>query len=391
MKHYDFPPAAQLPEIKELPDPFAGPGGKRIASPGRWEAQREYLKAMVSHYMLGEYPQLSEPVRAEATGSKLGMDGLAVEETVRLFYVYGREFHFDVRILRPNREGQFPAIVYLALIEPEDEYEMVVRRGYTLVFFNCMQLTPDVSRELPPPGAVFPKLPCGMILAWGWGCRLVNDYLLTRPYVDPKALICTGASRGGKSALAAAIYDERIAICVAMISGCGGDGCLRFVGTKDRILQDPALCETVGRITSTFPDWFVPEFAAFGDTRPPHPISGREERLPFDAHTLRALIAPRAILSTGGMEDAWCNPYGTHIAWRAAQPVFDFLGVPRNNMIHVREGGHGENWHADWMALADFCDHHLFGKPLGPNINKPYFDMDAIPRHFDWEAPRSGK
>jgi hypothetical protein len=397
MKQHHFPPAAQLPAVKDLPDPFVGPDGKRIASPDQWEEQREYLKAMVSHYMYGEFPQLSEPVRAQTIESKTCMDGQAVEELVRIFYVYGKEFHFDVRIIRPHREGRFPAIVYnnfwqgehapKAAMHPEVLHEAVAVRGYVFAEFDREEISPDLTVHLPPEGAAFPELPCGAILAWAWGHSMVNDYLLTCPYVNPKALACTGGSRGGKTALAAGIFDERIAVTIAIASGCGGDGCLRFIGTKDLVLQNEELCETLGRATYTYPYWFLPEIADFGDTAPPNKISGRESRLPFDSHTLRALVAPRPLLSTLGADDAWCNIYGVHIAWRAAQQVYDFLGVPQNNMLHVREGGHVYS-PDDWTSLLDACDHYFLGKPLGPKINKPSFDMDKLPRHFDWEAPR---
>ena len=56
MSQFEFPPVDELPEQEGLPDPFIGPDGKRIQSIDDWPAQREYLKAILSHYKYGHMP-----------------------------------------------------------------------------------------------------------------------------------------------------------------------------------------------------------------------------------------------------------------------------------------------------------------------------------------------
>ena len=77
---------------------------------------------------------------------------------------------------------------------------------------------------------------------------------------------------------------------------------------EDPWLDNPALgaashvdlaFETVERITRTFPHWFSPTFAEFGN--------GREAKLPVDQHLLVALIAPRPLIETVGQQDHWAN------------------------------------------------------------------------------------
>ena len=46
----------------------------------------------------------------------------------------------------------------------------------------------------------------------------------TTDWADTDKIIATGHSRGGKVALCAAIYDERIALGAPNGSGCGGAG-----------------------------------------------------------------------------------------------------------------------------------------------------------------------
>jgi hypothetical protein len=107
-------------------------------------------------------------------------------------------------------------------------------------------------------------------------------------------------------------------------------------------------------------------------------------RLPFDAHFARALIAPRPLLTIDGLDDTWANPYGAQVSWLAAQPVYDMLGAGDNNAIHMREGGHAYNEH-DWQAALSFCDEKLRGKNAG-RLYKTYIEgKDPSPSAFlEW-------
>ena len=129
---------------------------------------------------------------------------------------------------------------------------------------------------------------------------------------------------------------------------------------------------------SRFKSWFQADFGQFGD---------REDALPFDQHFLRALVAPRFILSTDAFEDQWCNPPGTQWAWRAAQPVFDFLGVPKNNLIHFRAGNH-DQLSEDFSVLLNVADHVFHGKALEEDLQAPPFPDNLQPLWPVSGAPR---
>ena len=128
--------------------------------------------------------------------------------------------------------------------------------------------------------------------------------------------------------------------------------------------------------------------AKFGTT-------GDEEYLPFDLHTVKALIAPRALITTDGLGDTWANPYGTQITWMAADEVYQFLGADGKNAIHLREGGH-EYKGSDWLVVADFCDWIFYGKepvtsliPTSyekPDPNNPMAAMTS--GRMDWRSER---
>jgi len=209
----------------------------------------------------------------------------------------------------------------------------------------------------------YPQWDPACLAAWAWGYHRVIDYLLTQPYVDPGKIVVTGHSRGGKATLLAGAMDERIALTCPNGSGCGGAGCYRFQADKS---------EDIKAIVTRFPFWFHPRFAEF---------IGKVERIPFDQHEVRALVAPRALLSTEAQGDLWANPEGSQYSFLAAKQVYDFLGAPDKIGIHYRQGKHEQNLE-DWTALLDFADHLFFNKTVDtkfdalafPESRKPVFE-----------------
>jgi hypothetical protein len=194
----------------------------------------------------------------------------------------------------------------------------------------------------------------------------VVDYLLTRADVDPKHIAITGHSRGGKTVLLAGALDERIALTAPNDSGCGGCGCYRVMGSK---------AETLEMITRNFPYWFEPHFAEF---------AGHEDRLPIDQHSVKALLAPRALLETEALADLHANPQGSQQTFLAAREVFEFLGAADQIGIGWREGQH-DHTITDWTALLDFADWRFFGKRPGRSFGTLAFPQS--PKIYDWAKP----
>ena len=112
-------------------------------------------------------------------------------------------------------------------------------------------------------------------------------------------------------------------------------------------------------MASSQPHWFTPRLKRF---------VGRDERLPVGSHTAKALIAPRPLLNTQGAHDGLANPVGTRKTFEAAQTIFELLGVPENQPVHWRPGGHGQ-MEEDWLALFDFCDRVFFGNTPAHRFN----------------------
>lgn len=329
-----------------------------------WKAQRMKWIRQAEACLYGHAPE-DTSIRAEVVESLLLWDGAATRETVRIFYGAEFAYHFDAVIYIPCKPGKHPAITWNQFAH--DAYdccpyeEAVAQRGYIVARFDREQLVHDETPGTRAAYTAFPECDWGAIRVWAWAQSRLADYLLTRNDVDQDKLVCTGFSRGGKTALAAGIFDERFSICAPICAGAGGTGCFRYLGDRDGLCQDVTRVESMGRIGSVFPHWWTGAFAQWWPG--PDPVQmGMEQEFPLDSHILKALIAPRDLITIDGIDDTWSNPWGTAVTWRASQPAFDLLGG--RNEAYFRPGGHAFS-DADWRALLDYCDEVYFGKNTG--------------------------
>ena len=186
-----------------------------------------------------------------------------------------------------------------------------------------------------------------------WGLQRGVDYIIQDEDLDSEAIIVTGHSRRGKAALLAGALDERIAVVIPHQAGCGGSSPSRSdVG------------ESVQVINKSFPHWFNGNFKQFND---------KVDHLPFDQHSLLALVAPRLLLLTNATEDTWADPEGQFDMLLAINPVYGLYGkkgiettvFPKENELidsqvgyFIRPGKHSMGT-SDWDAWLNFCDKHL--------------------------------
>ncbi len=357
-----------LPAIKELPDPFVFADGTRVHTKKDWARRREELKAAVLAYEYGELPPKSAVKAAEGLSTDLQSIG-ASEKEVNLSTGPGGQIKVRLILTIPKSEGPHAAILKGDLCwsrVPAAAIEDAARRGYVVVEFDRTQFAPD-SKERGGVYAAYPDYNGGRLSAWAWGYHRVIDYLVTQPFIDKKRIAVTGHSRGGKATLVAGATDERIALTAPNNSGCGGAGCYRFQAAKS---------EDIAAITKNFPFWFDPRFTEF---------IGKVDRLPVDQHSVKALVAPRALLTTEALGDEWANPEGSQQTYLAAREVYRYLGAENKIGIHFRPGVHEQNVD-DWHTLLDFADRVFFGKTCATAFDQLSFRESA--RSFAWSAPK---
>jgi len=382
---YTFPSVDKLPDQASMPDPFVMADGSRVATKAHWARQREYLKAMLAHYQYGRMPPRPKKLDVKQTSSTKVFGGKAID--VRMTVTIrrgGKSVAMRVGLIRPVGKGPFPVVIKndTVLFDKPDDKRTVkgystqqaavgeaVGRGYIICKYVRTDLAADTrGKRATGVFPLYPEYDWGVIAAWAWGYQIVIDAIAPLGVADMDRIVVTGHSRGGKTALCGAIYDERIAIAAPNSSGTGGTGSMRYFETGQRP-------QTIAAHVGKHDHWWTPRYMTFAN---------RATKLPFDAHFAKALIAPRGLVNPHARQDYWANPYGTQLTHQAAKVVYDWLGAGDNIALHWREGGHAQG-QADWRALIDFADRYFFKKAV-----KSTFDVVAYPdakAPITWKAP----
>lgn len=362
-----LPAAGELPAIGELPDPFLFLDGMRVKSRGDWARRREEMKVLLNCYEYGRMPPPPGDLKVSTLSEETILDGSATERIALIEAGPGLALKIHVRIVIPRGTGPFPVVLKNdRLVGQIPVVREMVDRGYIAAEYVRHDLDRDDADRSDGVHPLYREYDWGTLAAWAWGSMRVVDYLLQLEEVDGDRIAVTGHSRGGKTALLAAALDERIAMAAPNGSGTGGAGVYRVLGDGAERMAD---------ILKNFPYWFCSRLQQF---------VGKEDRLPFDQHFLRALVAPRAVVSIDALGDRWANPIGTQHGYLASRPVFRWLGVPERNGIHFREGGH-EQSREDWHTLLDFADRVFYGKE-----SRRRFDDLPFPDEgsgFSWREP----
>ena len=358
----------------ELPNPFKFDNGKPVRTNKDWQLRRKEMRDSVVEIEYGGLPPAPTTTRSEelhtTTVESLGN---ARFSTQRIVSGPDRPFSFLMTLLIPSGKGPFPVVLTgdaCWRYATEAVAAEVIRRGYILAQFNRVEIVPDAYNSERTSGlyTVYPDARFGALAAWAWGYHRCVDALAAMDFVDAAQIAIVGHSRGGKTTLLAGATDERIALTCANDSGAGGAGCYRVQGPS---------AETLADLVRDIPYWFGPRFKEF---------AGKETQLPFDQHYLKALVAPRAFLTTEALDDIWANPTGTWQTHLAAREVYRFLGVEDRIGIWYRDGLHDHGF-VDWCAFLDFADRQLRGQSNTRRFNVNPFP--AMPVAFKWKADRS--
>jgi endo-1,4-beta-xylanase len=366
-------PAGELPEIKQLPNPFTFSDGSPVRTKADWQRRREELKGLFQDYMYGHLPPKPEkmtilegdPVTDKENGVTMRNHELKLQQGEKTFTMH-------VRLALPSdAKGPVPVVIQSGFGRLGGtsgmRFTAFTKRGFAYAECNFNEIALD-RKALPRAGGIYElfgdKIDCGALMAWAWCVSRVIDALQSENNIDVQKIIVTGHSRYGKAALVAGAFDDRIALTVPSHSGCGGAAPYRFIYGKSEQLHNAA---------GAFPHWFRPDFNQF---------VGKVERLPVDQHELIALVAPRALLGTEGTLDTWINPEGAQLTYLAAKKVYDFLNAGDKISIRYRPVGHIPN-NGD---LMDFADHVFLNKPLSEEFGKlPYKEEK---NGFAWDIPK---
>ena len=172
-------------------------------------------------------------------------------------------------------------------------------------------------------------------MAWAWGISRTIDYFETiDTEIDGDKVGVAGHSRFGKATLVAAAYDQRI---VAAYPSCGG-----ALGTSWARRAYGETLEFVASATNEY-HWVNGNIMNYMGPLVPGTFWPRKvELLDVDTHSMMSLIAPRAVYTNGGTDnangnaDAWQDPRGMFLAGRCRHPSGSSWAGPARSSRRAR-------------------------------------------------------
>ncbi|KAH7125582.1 hypothetical protein B0J11DRAFT_614934 [Dendryphion nanum] len=350
-----MPKAAAFPSVKTMPDPFLYLDGKtRVKSKEEWYQcrQPEILK-LLQEYQYGYYPDHSlETVTATRSGNKLDV-------TVA---VGGKSATISATLVLPTGSGPFPVIIAIGGIDNK----AYTNAGIAVVTFDYGRVAADSNSKSGSFWTLYSGKDIGVLTAWAWGFHRVLDGIeLKVPEIDAKKSGVTGCSRLGKAALAAGLFDKRIAVTMPMCSGVQGAGPYRYsLSGQGENLENSK--SGAGWWTSSGISQFV----------------GKSTQLPHDAHTIVAAIAPRAVIIEQNSGDQFTDSKGTAaVTFPAAKVVYNWLGVGDQLGVAIPSGGHCDM--NGYAAVLPFVQKVLQGKASNKNFDD-LGSWKAMPEAYPW-------
>ncbi len=351
----------QLPADAFPPDLLTFRDGRPVADSGQWAARRKEIRAILDQYMFGNWPPPPENIAIKYQRTVAEENEVYVQQNVQLWFAPSTEavefaertFSYstastpenrrdranhmlailNVELFIPRGEGPFPAIVEIGPSNIERDLPRL-ERGYMVARFS--RLDADYI------AAVYTDYECNQLEWWAYAAGRCVDLLYSRDDVDHSKIALSGHSRGGKTAMLAALMDDRVDALINSHPGtaAGSYNLWRYAGEKHG-------GETLENSTRRFQYWNNPRMRFF---------IGRENKMPFDSHFLVALYAPRPALLGTGERDHVGQAWGDQQCYLAVKEVYGLLGCVDKLGFYAVPGAHTvtpemTNDHLDWLDM----------------------------------------
>ncbi|KAK3309369.1 carbohydrate esterase family 15 protein [Chaetomium strumarium] len=369
-----FPTWEQLPQQSTLPDPFlplaytnpndaqnvmTGKAPGRIQTREEWYACRQpEIVRMLQEYQYGYYPdRAAETVEATRSGNTLN---IAVTAN-------GKRGTFRASVSLPSgASASKPAPVVINIGGMQNQ--PYLSGGIAVVQFDYTSVAPDSNAKTGAFWSLYNGRDIGVLTAWAWGFHRVLDAInMTVPEIDPTRVGVTGCSRLGKAALAAGLFDARITLTMPMSSGVQGLGPYRYYTMSGQGENLENSKQGAGWWTNSKLGTFV----------------NHAEHLPYDAHTIAAALAPRALVIDQGTGDPFTNSKATAVVvYSAAKALYDWLGVGDKIAMSVRSGGHCDM--SGYTAILPYVQKIFFGTPTNKDYNNLGSYGSPVTTAFPW-------
>lgn len=388
----------------KLPDPFVFDNGERVKKTSDWEKRKReiYKTAVLLQY--GDIVPRPELFKVEPLYLNKGNPSV-----YRLTAgTKDKQLSFNMTVFKAKNGCRLPTVVSgdgcFGYPYSSEYVNTFLNNGINFVFFNRTDLMPDIARYNTTAsnlgegerklatdiiadyeneirhGAlaeIYTDKTISAISAWAWGYSRVVDALEILGFADMDCIAFTGHSRGAKTAMLAGVLDERAAIVNPNAACAGGCSCYRL--TIKALKEDgatEAVSEPLSNIFHHFPLWLGAGMKEYIDN---------EEKLPFDSHYLKAMVAPRVLFVSEAGSDIMANPVGSWQTTMGALEVYKFLGCEKNLLWYMRDGDHAQTTE-DISQLVNVIRNYKYGEPLNDKFFKTKFEQ--MPLAFDWRAPK---
>ncbi len=310
-----------------LEDPLTFVDGRKVKTAEDWQERRREILKIFEREVYGRMPPPPKELVTELVSEKLTPDRFARERRYRMYFRADRTGPVIDWVVFIPRYAKKPCPVILHLnyrgndtiasgktnhyLLPIDQFTV---RGYAFMSAQYTQISSDCGRgkrcdevfngvfelwgKRDPKATDLP----GTLMAWAWGLCRGLDLAERIPELDAKRNVVTGSSRLGKTALLAAAFDERFAVCVPNQTGAVGVQLMKRDFGENLKGQRLALAH-----------WYCKGVWKYMDD----PKSQH-----FDQHLLLACVAPRALLLEC-YHKLWFDPMGEFLAAKAASCVWE--------------------------------------------------------------------
>ncbi|KAJ7733244.1 putative extracelular cellulose binding protein [Mycena maculata] len=374
---------AQCPAIPDLasynntalPDLFTFVDGHtKVLTLDDWACRRAEISTLMQINELGTLPDDPPP---EALDVSFSEDTLTITVTEG-----GKSITFAPTITYPTTgTGPFPAIIGMGGVS------IPIPSGIAIINFdNEAMANQDSSPASRGVGLFFDLFgsdaSAGAMMAWAWAVRRIMDALERTPAakINLAKVGVSGCSRDGKGALVAGAFEPRLVLTIPQESGSGGTDSWRI---SDYVLSTGILTQTASEIVQENV-WLSTNFDQFANTS--------TDRLPFDHHSLGAMVAPRGLFVIDNLGYDWLGPFSSYGAMVAARAAYQALGATDSLGIS-QSPNHTHCEFPDYQQdqLSAFIDKFLFDQPTDTNIDQTagnYTFVVPNARWAPWRVPK---
>ena len=359
------------------PKPFTFNDGRKVLSTEDWneradEILNEYQSEMYGYIRTGEDIDYEISDKGAVLVSFFGTKEVpeAKKMTVKVSK-NGRCAQFDVAVFLPKQKIAEKSPVFICM-HPIQPIEYANMHGYAVIVMNPTAIASDDIKhngcfyELYPYGTAAEEQ-TGVLAAWGWGASKILDALYAGAGesldIDPDNAIVTGVSRWGKATAVCGAFDKRFKMVAPSCSGAGGLALYRYFSegkTYDFSSKGVDTLYTYGQnepLSCLQSDaergWFNDRFL---DYKSP-------EQIPLEQYMLPALCARKDryyfVIASCISED-WVNAPSMWLCFRAAERIYDFLGLSDNLAANFHKEGHAVI-EEDMALMIEFFNEKVYG------------------------------